>query len=411
MDSGPRENALWGVLRGEQPAVASLYSLMVLMYIPWAMVGPAAAFFAMEDIGMTSQEVGDMMSVQAVVQVAAAWGIGRLSDAVGRRVCILGSFAAACTGVGMLAFAKTKVEVWIASLVIGGLAAFYPISDAYILDAVPVEDRAAYTGLYGAALALSFTIGSGMSAVLLHLAVPRRSLLLLGAVLSAAAIVFGALRLHESFSSQKRRPILEDLGEQADWAVVGSGLLCVWACNFLYGMGDAMMITYPFIISDLYGWTDTHFAMAMGSVGVCAGIVMVFAFPVLAARLGASCTLGFGCLAGALAYACFPQDPAVHIGGLGGFMLAIALFGPSVPLVVGMFAGERHLGFASGVGGAARSVANIISPLLAGRLYERHGPPYLYLGSGFFLAAACAAVGVHLSPTRERGETQKLNKV
>merc|ERR1719421_2226559 len=113
---------------------------------------------------------------------------------------------------------------------------------------------------------------------------------------------------------------------------------------------------------------------------------MLFVFPEVARVCGAACTLGAGCFFGAAAYACFPRSAAVHILGLACFMLSVALFNPSVPVVVGAFAGERHYGFASGMGAAARSLSGIISPLLAGRLYEhRGGPDQMVWGSGFFL--------------------------
>ena len=42
--------------------------------------------------------------------------------------------------------------------------------------------------------------------------------------------------------------------------------MCVWLCNFCYGLSDGFMTMYPFLIQDLFGWRDEHFAMAMGVV-------------------------------------------------------------------------------------------------------------------------------------------------
>jgi MFS family permease len=373
------------------------------------MVGPAAAFFAINDIGLNSREVGEMLSAQAGMQVLSGWGCGRLSDALGRRVLILACFACGCVGITLLSLASTRVELWIATLIVGLQAGFYPISDSYILDSVPVDDRPAYTGMYGAAFGVTFTFGNAVGALLLYLGLDRRYLFMLAAAVSASAIAYGYLRLQESFASTKRRPVLADGGGgAADWEAVGSGLLCVWLCNFCYGLSDGFMTMYPFLIQDLFGWRDEHFAMAMGVVGMCAGVVMLFAFPVLAKRFGSPVTLGLGCFCGAVSYALFPRQAAVHMVGLAFFMLAVALFNPSVPVVVGLFASDRHFGFASGVGGAARSGAGAISPMVAGRLYEHLGPDHMFAGSFCFMGGVLAAVGVFFSPVRKDEETKPL---
>jgi len=393
--------ALW---RGDQPKVASLFTAMLLQFTAVAMVASSAAFLAMDDIGLDSAEVGTMLSAQAVVQVVATAIFGRLSDTLGRKVCITCCFACGTLSMVLLSMAQARGELWAAMLVQGVMSGFYPVSDSYILDTVSAKERPGFTGLYGAVFGVTFTVGNGLGATMLHLGVMSRHLFLIGAGISVCAVLYSVFGLQESFERSKRRP----LAAGADWSfeIVGTGLACVWACNFFYGLADGFMSMYPFLISDLFQWNDAHFATVMAVVGCGAGLVMLFVFPRIAERFGAPFTLGAGCAFGAVAYALFPRQTLLHIIGLGAFLFSVALFNPSVPVVVGLFAGERYLGFASGVGGAARCLAGIFSPMIAGHLYEK-GPETMVVGSAFFLGGVLCAVGASLAP-RPADDTKPL---
>lgn len=395
---GEEHSALLALWRGEAPRVQTLFTAMLLQFTASAMVASSAAFLAMDGLGLGSTEVGTMLSAQAVVQVVATGAFGRLSDALGRKVCITLCFLCGTVSMVLLSVASSKAELWVSTLVQGLSSGFYPISDSYILDTVEPKQRPGYTGLYGAVFGVTFTVGNGLGALLLHLGCPQRQLFLVAAGLSLAAVGYSLWFLQESFDAKKRRPLLaaaedaDDAASDWSWGIVGSGLACVWACNFFYGLADGFMSMYPFLISDLYSWTDAHFATVMAVVGLGAGLVMLFVFPRIADALGAPATLGLGCAAGALAYALFPRAMWLHLIGLLCFIFSVALFNPSVPVAVGLFTDERFLGFASGVGGGARCAAGVVSPIIAGHLYK-NGPETLVVGSAFFAGGVIAAVG------------------
>merc|ERR1711865_1266275 len=106
-------------------------------------------------------------------------------------------------------------------------------------------------------------------------------------------------------------------------------------------------------IRDLFGWSDTHFAIILLFAGSTSAAAQFLLFPRVIARIGAARTLTLGCCLGACAFVFFPQ-PSVYSYGVAMvcFVLSVAHTEPCLPILVGRLAGEKHLGFANGVTGS-----------------------------------------------------------
>lgn len=85
--------------------------------------------------------------------------LGNLSDAYGRKPILLISLFVLGINYVIMGFADTLVVLFIGRLVSGIGSATFSTCNAYIADTTPVEERAQYFGLMGAAFGLGFVIG------------------------------------------------------------------------------------------------------------------------------------------------------------------------------------------------------------------------------------------------------------
>lgn len=149
------------------PLIMLLITCFVVMFA-YAFIEPRLMFYAYDDLGWSSSMLGLMMSTFGVALMLGEFGLGRLSDRIGRKpVIVIGLVLFSAQFIGL---ALSNNYIWIAlSFVIAGLgnALFDPALSASILDMAPSEHQARLLGvkstvgsignILGPALAVLFT--------------------------------------------------------------------------------------------------------------------------------------------------------------------------------------------------------------------------------------------------------------
>jgi MFS transporter, DHA1 family, multidrug resistance protein len=181
---GPMHKAwrlAWQALPG-RPAFLLLLLVTLGVLLAYAFVLPQFMFYAYDDLGWTSAQLGLIMSAYGVAFMLGAFALGQLSDRVGRKpVLVLGLALFSAQFVGLLIFHDMT---WIAvGFVAAGLgnALYDPALSATILDMTPPEHTASMLGIKGMAGSLGNMLGPAM--VLLMAAPSAQVGFLIGTVL------------------------------------------------------------------------------------------------------------------------------------------------------------------------------------------------------------------------------------
>jgi len=383
--------AFAGMYNDEHPSLRWLFVMLLIEFAAFAMLIPVLPFFLMQEIGLGPVRVGQLLSAFSLAQMIGSWAGGRVSDAYGRRFVIIAVFAWAGVGFAATAFTTTFVEIFVVRVLQGLSGGTAALCDAYLLDVVAMDERAAYVGFSGAVKGMAFVFGPGIGALLNFLGLPRRMIFLVTGALAVLAAGLGLAFLEESLPEEKRRPLFRkqetaEAAAAADWEAVNAGLLLIARFFSALGLGF-LFATYAFLIKDNFGWSDMHFGMVLFSTGLTGACFQSLVFPRVATLIGVGWCASVGAACGSAAFTLLPvKSLGVHVFGLAMFTLSGALLEPSLTVLIGVFASERHLGFATGIAASCRALAIMVSPLVAGMLYGES--PRL----AYYAAAGCFAV-------------------
>lgn len=400
---------------GKYPALRSLFIMSVLEVAGYSMMIPVAPYFAIKELGLDPREFGLVMSAHAMAQLLGASVAGRISDSVGRYPVLLACFAWSSLGLGGTFFVTSFSHLLILRTLQGLSGGTIPVCHAYILDAVPSGERALWMGSFGCATGMSFVGGCALGSVLVWQDVSRRHIFVLAALFGCLATIWGAFTLQESLPKSKRRPFFSEESNIShdDFESVGRGLVSVWLVRLLLSLAQGLLFsTYAFLIGDLFGWSDFEFGLALAVTGVLGAALQLMLYPILAqhSKLGSVWSLAIGCACGTVAFLLYPRRSLmVHLFASSAFTASGALVEPAVPTLIGFFAGERHLGFANGMAGSARSAASAFAPLLGGFLYQQSKTYPYQVGVMLFASAALVATSlVHAPELADKSEAESL---
>jgi NTE family protein len=188
-----------------------------------------------------------------VVIAALLVPAGGLADRFGhKRIFLLG--VAGFTGASLLCAVAPSLELLIAFRVVQGIGAamIAPTSLALVLDAFPVERRAAGVGLWGAAAAAAAAIGPTLGGALVE-ASSWRLVFLVNLPLGAAVVLLGRGRLRERLKLESRLPDLP-----------GALMLAL----------SLALVTLAIIEGNRWGWTATSTLGAFAAAALLlAGVV------------------------------------------------------------------------------------------------------------------------------------------
>lgn len=404
---------------GERRPIFWLFVMLCMEFAAFAILIPVLPFFLMHSLHLGPAEVGTLLSCFSLAQLIGAAACGRLSDSVGRYPVIIAAFAWAGLGFGAMSLVTNFMEalvVRVAQGLSGGTAA---LCDAYVLDLVPGESRPSYIGLAGGVKGISFVVGPGIGGLLIFLQTPRRVIFVISGALALMSAVMGAFVIEESLPKSKRRPLCGKRSEAdegsaaADREAVNGGLLCIWFCRFWSAMGLGFLFaTYAFLIKDNFGWSDAQFGMVLFCSGILSATVQGAIFPRVVVWTGVRVVMLSGSVLGMVAFIMLPQaHRGVHVCALAFFSLSGACIEASIPVLIGFYVSERHLGAANGVTASWRSFATVLTPLIAGSLYKVDAKLAYYTAAGCYVLSVVGAAGLFcLRPPAEEEADALLAK-
>jgi DHA1 family tetracycline resistance protein-like MFS transporter len=336
--------------------------------------------------------------------------LGALSDAHGRRpVLLLGFFGLA------LSFLVTALATAIWMLIVvrmlsGALMANMSVSNAYVADITPPEDRARRFGMLGAMFGIGFILGPVMGGLLG--AVDVRLPFFAAGSLALINLLYGYFVLPESLPPERRRKF--DLAAATPLKAFrglhqlqGVGkLVVVIACNGLAQF--VLYTTWVLYTTFKFGWGPLENGWSLAAVGLVSAIVQGVLMGRLLKRFTARRLAVIGLTSSMLAYLLFGAATegwmlfaVIVANGLGSTVQA------SIQSIISSAADPRNQGQALGAVGGLNSLMSVAAPLIGVPLLAAvsHLPQGDWrLGTPLFFSALLQCVALVLAVLHFRKE-------
>ena len=374
-----------------------LWITYIVVFLNRLSVGPLAPFFK-EDLGITSAQVGLIMSAASFGYMITLLPMGWVVDRIGARwPMVIGELIA---GISMIALFFAPSYIWLLVLMFAtgmGCGFLMPSTTQGVVVWFPVKERATVMGLKQTAVNIGGIITAvTLPAVALALGW-RYGFLFLGIV--AIAIAVTSLTLYkepprpssspvDSAASAVAVPLVELLKDRQIWMVAICGLCLAWVeftiiAHLVLYLTEVLL--FPVVAAGgLLAMAEAAGAIARPGSGLLSDRVFGGRrkpiFLLMAGTASAMCLL-LGLFGSYLSWALYPVLFLLGMGGIG--------FGGIFLTLMSEFGGRHGAGKAAGLGGTVTMGGIILGPVVFGHIVDTSGSYELAWLSSAFIAALC----------------------
>jgi DHA1 family tetracycline resistance protein-like MFS transporter len=336
--------------------------------------------------------------------------LGALSDAHGRRPVLLLGFCGLALSYLATGLATALWMLIAVRVVSGALMANMSVSNAYVADITPPEDRGRRFGMLGAMFGIGFILGPVLGG--LFGAVDVRLPFIVAGCLALVNFAYGWFVLPESLPPERRRPFVPKAATPwrafrglAELQGVGR-LVAVIACNGLAQF--VLYTTWVLYATFKFGWGPRENGWSLAAVGVVSALTQGLLLGRLLKRFSVRRLAVMGLTSSLAAYL---------LWGLAteGWMLYAVIFAnvlgatvqASMQSIISSAADPRGQGQALGAVGGLNSLMSVIAPLLGAPLLamvSRFPQGDWRLGAPLYFCAALQAAAIALAISHFRRE-------
>ena len=329
--------------------------------------------------------------------------LGALSDAHGRRPVLLLGFCGLALSFLATGLATALWMLMAVRVVSGALMANMSVSNAYVADITPPEERGRRFGMLGAMFGIGFILGPVIGGLLG--AVDVRLPFFAAGSLALLNLAYGWFVLPESLPPERRRPFA--LAAATPWKAFrglaelqGVGrLVAVIACNGLAQF--VLYTTWVLYTTFKFGWGPVENGWSLAAVGVVSAVTQGLLLGRLLKRFSVRRLAVLGLSSSCFAYLLWGAATE-------GWMMFAVIFAnllgstvqASIQSIISSAADPRSQGQALGAVGGLNSLMSVLAPLLGAPLLAlvSHLPPGDWrLGAPLFFCAALQAAALALA--------------
>jgi DHA1 family tetracycline resistance protein-like MFS transporter len=336
--------------------------------------------------------------------------LGAISDSYGRRPVLLLGFCGLALSFLATALATALWMLIAVRLVSGAMQANIAVSNAYVADITPPEERAKRFGMLGAMFGLGFILGPVMGGLLG--AIDLRLPFLAAGSLALVNLLYGVFVLPESLPADRRRAFslksanpVSSLRGLAQLKGAGP-LVAVIACSGLAQF--VLYTTWVLYTTFKFGWGPLENGWSLAAVGVVSAIVQGLLLGRLLRRFSPRRLAVLGLLSSTLAYLLWG---AATQGWMMFAIIFVNLLGAtvtaSIQSIISSAADPRSQGQALGAVGGLNSLMAVIAPVFGAPLLAMvsHLPKGDWrIGAPFFFCALLQAASLVLAVVHFRRE-------
>jgi MFS family permease len=359
-----------------------LIAVAFIDMIGFAMVFPLLPFYALK-LHAQPQTIGLIIAAFSGAQLISAPVWGRVSDRYGRRPALLIGLTASAIAFLVFGFANSVWLLLVSRLVQGAGGGTTGVTQAYVADTVPPEDRARSLGWLSAGTNLGTMIGPVIGSFASHWGQEAPGVL--AASLCVLNVIFAWKWLPESRKASaagtRRKPVWHSA-----WMVIRHPkgqvprLTLIYAAAMLANAG--MTSVLALYLGAEFGVTETTIGYVFLYVGIFS-VAMRSAFigPIVD-RIGELRTMRAGAatlIIGLLAY-----PAARSLWGLAFIIplvpIGLALLFPATTALMSRASEKSEFGTTMGTAQTFAGTARVIAPIFSTNLFQRmgHGSPFLF---------------------------------
>ncbi|WP_339201550.1 MFS transporter [Paenibacillus sp. FSL P2-0322] len=319
---------------------------------------------------------------------------GQLSDRWGRKSMIITGLFLTVISDLMFAVSTTLPLLYIARFIGGiGIGLMVPSNMAYVADITTSETRAKGMGYLGASMNLGMVLGPGLGGMIAEFGI-RVPYFFAGGLGLVATLL--SLYMPETLPKEKRKPASQWVRREP----IRNQILNSFRTSYFRYLLLILIMTlglmnyetvYALFVERKYGFDATKISMII-TVGAIIGIVVqIWLLDYLIKRLGEIKLIRLSLIMTAIAL--LLMIIKVNLG----YLLAVsalffafnAFLRPTVSTMIANSARDRQ-GYAAGLNTTYTSLGNILGPILAGLMFDKHiHIPYIFgaliLASALFL--------------------------
>ncbi len=359
-----------------------LIAVAFIDMIGFAMVFPLLPFYALK-FHAQPQTIGFIIAAFSGAQLISAPIWGRVSDRYGRRPALLIGLSASAIAFLVFGFANSVWLLFVSRFVQGAGGGTTGVTQAYIADTVPPEDRARSLGWLSAGTNLGTMIGPVISSFVLNWGHEAPGIL--AASLCVVNVIFVWKWLPESKKMTgivtQRKPVWHGA-----WMVIRHPKGQVQRLTLIYA---AAMLANASMTAVLALYLGAEFGITEHTIGYVFLYIGVFSVAMRSAfigpivdRIGELWSMRAGTASLIIGLSAYPLArnfwtlaviiPLVPIG--------LALLFPATTALMSRSSDKSELGTTMGTAQTFAGIARVIAPLFSTNLFQHlsHGAPFIF---------------------------------
>ncbi|WP_415410428.1 multidrug efflux MFS transporter NorA [Staphylococcus agnetis] len=344
-----------------------LYMNIFLIFLGIGLVIPVLPIY-LKDLGLTGADLGVLVAVFALAQMAISPFGGTLADKLGKKLIIC---------IGLILFSLSEFlfaightfPILIISRVLGGFSAgmIMPGVTGLIADISPAQDKARNFGYMSAIISAGFILGPGIGGFLAEIS--HRVPFVFAGIFGIFAFMGTVLFVKTSQKSSQGFTTLETqkLSQVNLKMFVTPALL-----TLILALGlSAFETLFPLYTADKMNFQPSDISIAIVGGGVFGAIFQIFFFDKLIRHFNELTFITYALIYSAIvlsflifAYSYWQVMVICFIVFIG-----FDLIRPALTNYFSNIAGDRQ-GFAGGINSTFTSMGNFVGPLIAGGFYD-----------------------------------------
>eukprot|EP01084_Bolivina_argentea_P187110 322371_1 len=380
---------------------------------------PILPFFIL-GLGANVRHLAIIVSSFSLAQTIGSMVMSSVSDRVGRKPVLVGCLIATATSNILLSRSKGLISVVCIQVVTGLMGGMKAIAQAAVADIVPIELHPKFIGRLQASVGLGFVFGPMLVAALKTVKpVSTKQIFRVAAILPLVGLIMAIFSFKETKDHHMKcngvMTTTEFVDEEIDkptsvapgtigacinnaqcnpkWPfpfpvllLVLNGFLLMYACSI-------ETTVYATFIKDNFGYGETVLSTVFALNGIMVGVLQLVLVKHIVQKLGKHIMLLMGNLTMTVGMVgiSLVRSQLLHFLFFSMHILGYSIADTAIISLISRYSVPNMLGRSLGLNQAALGFARVISPLIAGVLYERSKTQgSLPMGALAYLAGSCA---------------------